>query len=52
MTAEDVFQSLDYVAKLNKPKTVWSMIKSRGKGRPVLDLQKDLLSGPFARLRA
>ncbi len=42
-TAVDFFMDMDCLVRLNTLRTVWSMIKTRGKGRPVLDLQKEHL---------
>ncbi len=41
--AGEVFNGMDYMAELNTVKTIWAMIKSRGKGRPVLELRQELL---------
>lgn len=43
LAAEDYFQQPAYMAKLNTLSTMWAMIKTRGKGRPVLDLQENTL---------
>ena len=43
MTAEAVFPDLDALVRLNKLRTIWAMIRTRGKGRPVLDVDKVLL---------
>ncbi|MBN1965259.1 MAG: hypothetical protein JW910_11485 [Anaerolineae bacterium] len=42
-TAAAVFQDMDSLAQLNTLKTLWAMVKSRGKGRPVLELQTHML---------
>jgi hypothetical protein len=42
-TAAQVFNNMDSLAKLNLARTIWVMLKTRGKGRPVLDLQKAVL---------
>jgi hypothetical protein len=41
--AEKAFKDMDYMARLNVIRTTWTMAVSRGKGRPVLDLQTNLL---------
>jgi hypothetical protein len=41
--AENAFKDMDYMARLNLVRTAWTMAVSRGKGRPVLDLQTNLL---------
>ena len=41
--ADKVFKNMDFMAQLNTPRTVWTMLKTRGKGRPVLDVQEGLL---------
>ncbi len=50
--AEKAFGNMDYLVKLNKLKTIWSMVKTGGKGRPVMEIQENiLLSGIQAALR-
>jgi len=44
LAAEKVFDGVDYMARLNLVRTLWIMAKTRGKGRPVLDLQKQVLT--------
>jgi len=46
--AADVFDDMDYLIKLNLLQTLWEMAKTRGKGRPVLDLQEQLLTQAIA----
>jgi len=41
--AANVFMNMDYMARLNVLRTVWAMAITKGKGRPVLDLQTNLL---------
>ena len=42
--AEEAFIDMDYMARLNVVRTTWTMVVSKGKGRPVLDLQTKLLA--------
>ncbi len=42
-TADDFFVDMDCLVRLNTLRTVWTMIRTRGKGRPVLNLQKERL---------
>ena len=44
LTAEEVFADMDYLVRLNKLQTLWTMVKTRGKGRPVLDMEERLLT--------
>lgn len=41
--AAHVFKNMDYMVRLNVLRTVWNMAITRGKGRPVLDRQTNLL---------
>lgn len=41
--AGEVFPDTHFMARLNTLKTIWAMVKSRGKGRPVIELQEDTL---------
>jgi hypothetical protein len=43
VAAENFFIDMDYMARLNTLRTVWTMAITRGKGRPVLDVQLKLL---------
>jgi hypothetical protein len=42
-TAEVVFPAMDALVRLNTPRTIWAMVRTRGKGRPVLDVDRKLL---------
>jgi hypothetical protein len=43
ITAELAFDGVGFLTRLNVPRTMWTMLKTRGKGRPVLNLDKKLL---------
>ena len=43
MTAEAVFSDMDALVHLNKTRTIWKMIRTLGKGRPVLEVDKEHL---------
>lgn len=43
ITAGEVFPDTHFMAKLNTIKTIWSMVRSGGKGRPVIELQENTL---------
>jgi hypothetical protein len=43
MTADAVFPAMDALVCLNTPRTIWAMIKTRGKGRPVLNVDRKRL---------
>jgi hypothetical protein len=41
--AGEVFPDTHFMARLNTLKTIWAMVKARGKGRPVIELQVNTL---------
>jgi hypothetical protein len=43
MAAGKVFTDMDYMVRLNTLRTIWTMLRTKGKGRPVLDLRRDVL---------
>jgi hypothetical protein len=42
-TAEAVFSDMDALVHLSKARTIWNMIRTLGKGRPVLEVDKEHL---------